>query len=226
MRRWVSEDTTTTATHDDKDFRSASTGTAYTADETPSASFARAETPTAPAQDVSLGQLTYSINSSLPSSAQCKAPPCERHQRLRAVRHRGCQSEGQLRPILLPPPPRQPVNATPPLPPVPEGHQLGTTSQQAHGVFHQGQGGQGAQHPAETTQWTSGSSTGFTAGSVPLVPWHWRRSRCRHVANSDSSSSATTSSTSSSTTTSSSSSSSDTAPVLYAWGGLVFPFRY
>ncbi|XP_070394549.1 uncharacterized protein [Dermacentor albipictus] len=218
MRRWVSEDTTTTATHDDKGSRSTATGATYTADDTPSAGFARAGAPTCPAQDVSLGQLTYSVNSNLPSSAQCKAPPCERHPRLHAVWHRGCQSDGQLRPTLLPPPPRQPVNATPPLPPVPEGQQMGMTSQRAHGVLHQGQGGQCAQHPAETTQWTSGSPTCFTAGSFPLIPWHWRRSRCSHGADSGSSSYATTSSTSSSSTTSSSSS-SDTAPVLPARAG-------
>ncbi|KAH7938024.1 hypothetical protein HPB49_019283 [Dermacentor silvarum] len=175
MRRWVSEDTTNTTTRRGQDFRSTTTGTPYTTDDTPSTSFARAPAPSAPAQDVSLGQLTYSINSSLPSSARCKAPTCERHEQLRAVRHRACQSEGQLRPILLPPPPRQPVNVTSPLPPLADGHQLGTTQttpHQAPGVLYQGQGGQGLRvgcSGRRPTHAVLGSSQGAVAAKSPGV---------------------------------------------------------
>ncbi|KAL1478438.1 hypothetical protein MTO96_016276 [Rhipicephalus appendiculatus] len=112
MRRWVSEGTTNTTTRRGNDFRRATTaGNTYSTDDAPSP--ARTPAPAGPAEDVSVGHLTYSIKSSHPSSGRDKETLCEHHERLRAMMHRDCQSEGQLRPI--PAPPRQPADQHLPL---------------------------------------------------------------------------------------------------------------
>ncbi|XP_049272514.1 mucin-5AC [Rhipicephalus sanguineus] len=215
MRRWVSEYTTNTATR-----RGTTTaGNACTTDDSPN--LARAPAPAGPAEDVSLGQLTYSIKSSQPSSAPDKEAQCERPEQRRAMTHRVCQSEGQLRPIPLLALPRQRVNATPAIPSLSDDHQHETRPQQALGALHQGHGREAVPNTTETTQWPATSASVFPYIASPSGPWHsyMRSPFVYYTTDSDSSSSAdssaTTSSTSSSSMITSSASSSDTAPVLY-----------
>ncbi|KAH7947585.1 hypothetical protein HPB52_013855 [Rhipicephalus sanguineus] len=160
MRRWVSEYTTNTATR-----RGTTTaGNACTTDDSPN--LARAPAPAGPAEDVSLGQLTYSIKSSQPSSAPDKEAQCERPEQRRAMTHRVCQSEGQLRPIPLLALPRQRVNATPAIPSLSDDHQHETRPQQALGALHQGHGREAFALVAWDLTWPQRTARGSAQGAL------------------------------------------------------------
>nr|XP_037290495.1 uncharacterized protein LOC119185706 [Rhipicephalus microplus] len=132
MRRWVSEGTTNTRAHRDKDFRRTTTaGNAYATDDVPNS--ARAPRP---AEDVSVEHLTYSINSSHPRTLRDKDTLCKRHRRRRAMAHRVCQSEGQLRPTL------PAANTTPVIPALSDDQEQETTLLEVLGTLHQGLGRQ------------------------------------------------------------------------------------
>nr|XP_050028101.1 mucin-5AC-like isoform X1 [Dermacentor andersoni] len=220
MKPWVSKNTMTT--RQAGAFHGTGSGTTYTAEDTPSASLARAAVSTVPAQDVSLSQLTYSFESGQTIAGPGKTS-CERSERQRSplTKRRACKSEGQLRaspPLLAPR--RQPAAPTAletEQHGLPCSHRPRTKSQQVPGLVNVGQ--RGPTHTTETTLWTAGSSSTFPFIASPSGPWR----RCGHSAflytvgrdlSSTVDSSATTSSSASSGTSTSSASSSDSARVL------------
>ncbi|XP_049511137.1 uncharacterized protein LOC125939760 [Dermacentor silvarum] len=177
MKSWVPNNTTTT-----RGFHSTASGTTYTAEDTSSASFARVAVTTVPTRDVSLAQLTYSVESNQTMAGPDKTSSCERSewQRSALTKRRACKSEVQRRAAAsLLASSRQPAAPT-----APETEQRGlaashsprTTSQQVPRLVNWGR--RGPTHTTETNQWTTGPSSAFPFIASPSVPWR----HCRHSA--------------------------------------------